>query len=226
MESWKSDRSSGDYGTGLIPASAFLIIPVLLPDWPDAGSTAFWLLKNKKVKKMHTPCTSILQLMDWETPYTFILLVVERGTHARPCWWLWKGIHPARPYCWWWKWIHHASPYWRRWKWIHPARLYCWLLKWIHTAYSWRWKGIHSALPYCWWWKGPCTSILLAVVRDTPCMCILLEGYTLHVHTAGGGKGYTLHVHTAGCGNVYSKIQRMPAWNSPKGNDPYVSKHS
>jgi hypothetical protein len=29
-------------------------------------------------------------------------------------------------------------------------------------------------------------------------------GYTLHVHTAGGGKGYTLHVHAAGSGRGYT----------------------
>ncbi len=44
----------------------------------------------------------------------------------------------------------------------------------------------------------PCTSILLAVKMVTPSTYILMryrKGYTLHVHTAGGGKGYTLHVH-------------------------------
>jgi hypothetical protein len=74
--------------------------------------------KSKKVKKdtYSTPCTSTLQVMDWDTPYTFILLVLERGTHAHPYWWWLKGIHHARPYCWWWKGIHHAHSYCRRWK--------------------------------------------------------------------------------------------------------------
>jgi hypothetical protein len=39
-----------------------------------------------------------------------------------------------------------------------------------------------------------------AIDWDAPCMFTLLlmeKGYTLHVHTAGGGKGDTLQVHIA-----------------------------
>jgi uncharacterized membrane protein YphA (DoxX/SURF4 family) len=57
-------------------------------------------------------------------------------------------------------------------------------------------------------------SILLAVERDTPCMCILLavgrgtpctsillvvvmvvKRYTLHIQTEGSGKCYNLYIH-------------------------------
>ncbi len=39
------------------------------------------------------------------------------------------------------------------------------------------------------------------MVRDTLCTyCWRWKGYTLHVHTSGGGKRYTLHIHTVGGG--------------------------
>jgi hypothetical protein len=46
-----------------------------------------------------TPCTSILLVMEMDTPCWCILLsVVEKDTLCTPKIQVWKGIHPARPY--------------------------------------------------------------------------------------------------------------------------------
>jgi hypothetical protein len=42
-----------------------------------------------------------------------------------------------------------------------------------------------------------CTSTLLPAKMDTPCtstVMMVVDGYTLHVHTARGGKGYIQHI--------------------------------
>ncbi len=103
-------------GTWLIPASAFLFIPVL--DWPDAEQSDIPAFKNTlhRWKRIHTPCTYTLQSMDWDTPCTFALLVVERYTPSCPYCLLAvenKSTLHVHMYCWYWWWwkIHqlHAQ---------------------------------------------------------------------------------------------------------------------
>ena len=48
--------------------------------------------------------------------------------------------------------------------------------------------------PQCKQWTGTTIFTLLVVVNV----------YTLHIHTAGSGTGYSLHVHTAGSGKGYN----------------------
>ncbi len=129
-------------GTGLVPALAFLFIPV--PDSPTFRHL-------NKVNTLHN-CTSILLAEERDTPFTFkllavegdtpstsILLAVERHTpctvhtacpHCR----LWKWRHPARANCCWWKGRHPARPYCCQWKEMHPACPFCWLWQWIHSV--------------------------------------------------------------------------------------------
>jgi hypothetical protein len=82
--------------------------------------------------------------------------------------WRWRRIHPAPR-------LYIAGG--GEWV-IHPASLICL-----------RRTEIHPSRPHCLGRKMDtlCTSTLMMVV----------DGYTLHVHTASGGKGYTLCVYTA-----------------------------
>ncbi len=75
-----------------------------------------------------TSYTSTMQGIDWDTPCTFTLLVVEMDTPARPYCWRWQG-YPCMSILmavkrdtarWWWIGIHPACPYWWRWKGMHP----------------------------------------------------------------------------------------------------------
>jgi hypothetical protein len=100
------------------------------------------------------------------TSCTSIFMHIDEGEeeytlHDPHCWW-WKGIHSARPY------NLHACPHCRRCRWEHPAR----------PPTRQAVEGIQFT---------PCTSILLVVEMNTPCMSI--------VHTAGDGKKYTMPVY-------------------------------
>ncbi len=69
-------------GTGLVPASAFLFIPVRTDWMPDADSLTFRHLKNGYILHVHTAggggcerdtqCTSKLQVVEGDTPCTFL----------------------------------------------------------------------------------------------------------------------------------------------------------
>ncbi len=55
---------------------------------------------------------------------------------------------------------------------------------------------------------------------DSPTFRHLKEGYTLHVHTAGGGRGYALHVYTTGDGKTYTLHTARPKCWLWKGIHP------
>jgi hypothetical protein len=119
---------------------------------------------------------------------------------ARPYCWLWKGRHPAHQYYWRWKGIQHACPLsiWLAAEIITPCTSILLAVEMVtpcssillaverdtpclHSAgyrredtlvhqYYWRWKGVYHACP---------------IVHTAGCG----NRYTLHVHTADGGKG-------------------------------------
>ncbi len=148
--------------------------------------------------RLDTPCTSIQQAVERDTPWT---------THCWDCWWihparphsrLWKGIYPACLQFWQWKGIHHAHAHCMRHKQIHPhvyntsggkentptstlltadrdtrSRPHFWLL-----------TGTQPSCPHCWWQNGIHPYVYIVDCRN---------GYnltpTLH---AGRGNEHTL----------------------------------
>ncbi len=68
--------------------------------------------------------------------------------------------------------------------------------------------GIHPARSHCCWWKGYTLHVHTAGGGKEYTLLIYTAGggkrYTLDIHTAGGGKECTLHVHTASGGKGYT----------------------
>ncbi len=202
----------------MLPASAFRHWSIAVLDWvgslipvPDCSRHWHFYSFRYQTDRMRTVRHSGIykncMKVEKDAPFTSILLVVESDTPCHlPCWCR-TAIHPARPHQLRRRWIHPARPYSRPRRGKHPCCLQCW-----------RWRGIHPACPHCRHCK--CMDTHCKSTLQTPCQCWRYKRdapCTMHMHTVCGGKGKSLtfillvvqerktpHVHTVDC-RIYTR---------------------
>ncbi len=165
------------YGTGLVPVSTFLSVPV--PDLPHARQSGIPTFLNRgtysthcayklQVKDWHTPCTFTLLVMKGGTPCTSIQLAVKRGTPGMPILLSGRGytLHIQTAGGWKRYVLHVHTPGFGRGDTLHVhtagcgkgyTRMFNLLaveMDTLCTSILLAQKGIHPARPFCWQWKG------------------------------------------------------------------------